>query len=181
VSGEPHDGLAEVIALYNWRGATGDFNWVREEWLREVRAYVEEFAGQPEDWDVIIGGGVRGYSMFLHEWVEIQSYRKNNWDPFDQDQQRDHYDPMHSLALFSEHHFLQAVAAAMGYLFTMGELVTYNPHGDPPGGALDWDLMERELADWLGSADRDLRLDQVSTVQGFYARLGFQGWAGNDG
>ncbi|MCI0563869.1 MAG: hypothetical protein MN733_35800, partial [Nitrososphaera sp.] len=92
--------ITQAIAFYEWRGAAGDFQWVDQERLKQVREYLCEW-DTVGYWQVIIQGGVRGYSLFHHEWVELKNYWSNGLDPLDQDQQVSGYYQMHSQGLLA--------------------------------------------------------------------------------
>src|SRR5580698_6409520 len=93
--------IAEITRLYMWPGPSKDFYWARPEALEDVWAYLHHW-DDPNSWSAIANGGPRGYSLFLHEWIEIGSYRKigvNHMERFDQ---TSHYLPCHARALLAE-------------------------------------------------------------------------------
>lgn len=89
-----------------------------------------------------------------------------------------HLTPRHSLTLLYEHRFLQVVAKLMGYSFTLAELVSYNPHGDPPdpneGWEGDWDLVLKNQHEHLTEEDQQIRPGLEQSVKTFYQHLNFK-------
>lgn len=165
--------LRRIARLFRWRGVGGDSQWVDEKRLELVRDYLKYYSGD-RYWNIITQGGVRGYSLFLHEWVEFSSYRMNGIDPFDREQRRKEYRKMHARGLLAEHRFIQSVTCAEGLSLSLCELVTYNPHGDKPNGTWpgDWGLVSRHLGDKLSFEDHLLH-NEADALK-FYADFGFQ-------
>jgi hypothetical protein len=174
--------IRQVIALYEhtlykWLDNGPDFEWmvVDEERLQRVREYLVKWEGHSY-WQVILLDDVRGYSLFLHEWVELEAFKGAGKDSMDLDQQVENYRPMHAEALLVEHCFLQAVASAMGYSFTLRELIEYNPHGDPPddGWEGDWEVLIEQMPQRLSRGDRKFDRARESSIREFYRQLGFE-------
>jgi hypothetical protein len=164
------DRLSQAVTFYQWTHAGGTFGWVEQDDLTVVGTYLTHHQ-TVFYWDVILAGGVRGYSLFLHEAVELQWYAERNVNPFDASQQIGPYSEAHSLALLVEHRFLQGVARAMGHDFSLRELIVCNPHGDPP--QRDWNDVWTHRQRELSPADADFNSSHEPQVQQFYQRLGF--------
>lgn len=168
-SSAPGD-LRSVVQHYEWSGAGLNFDWAEEELLSSARGYLLHW-GAGEYWDVICTGGVRGYSLFLHEWIELASYATGKHNPFVEEEQVFNYPTHHARALLAEHRFLQTVASLRGHAFSLRDLVEHNPHGDPP--EYDWQLLHQQLGHQLPASDCQRSFWDHSEVEEFYARLGF--------
>jgi hypothetical protein len=156
---------------YQWAGTLGPFRWADQDDLIVVGQYL---VGHRSDvyWHIILQGGIRGYSLYLHDLMELKWYNKRGFNPFDSDVQIAHYPVAHSWALLFEHRFLQVVAGMMGYDFSLYELILGNPHGDPP--ARDWNDVWLNQGRELSAADSDHDPGHMPQVQEFYDRLGFR-------
>jgi hypothetical protein len=119
-----------ALAFYQWTSAFRLFRWVDKDDL-VVGTYLLHHQ-TPSYWEIILQGGVRGYSLYLHEFVELTWYAERHLNPFDATVQILHYPTAHSLGLLVDHRFLQVVARAPGHDFSLRELIHGNPHGDPP-------------------------------------------------
>ncbi len=165
------DEVERAVGLYRWGSANGTFEWVRKDHLIIVGSYLVHYYAT-HYWKLILDGGVRGYSLYLHEFIELQWYAAHKLNPFKADVQIRHYSQAHSQALLVEHRFLQIVAQTMGFDFSLRELILNNPHGDPP--QRDWDdtrkYCERELSHTDASLDQG---EDETQVQEFFRRLGF--------
>jgi hypothetical protein len=139
-----------VVQRYAWSGTPFHFDWAEGELLSFAHGYLLHW-GAGIYWDIIRGGGVRGYSLFLHEWIELASYAIGKHDPFVEEVQLRQYPANHARALLVEHQFLQVVASLLGHAFSLRELVEHNPHGDPPED--DWRLLQERLGDQLTQSD----------------------------
>jgi len=168
--------LRAAASLYDWCGdALGDFQWTDAARLRYTGEYLIHWAAT-HYWNPVLAGGVRGYSLLLHEWSERKAYEAAGLDPMNLDAQTGSYYPMHARALLAEHRFLQTVALSMGSSFSLRELVEHNPHGDPPGDGWDgdWAVLSAELPNDLSRGDRDSDAGNTPLVREFYRRLGFE-------
>jgi hypothetical protein len=169
------DQLSLVSRFYAWRGSSNDFRWATEENLERVRAYLSHWEAECY-WSVVLQNGARGYSMFLHERAEIDTYKRLGADHLDHGQQAAHYGPSHAWGLLEEHRFLETVARVMNCPLSLRELIMHNPHGDPPDDEWegDWELLARELPDQLSGADWALEPGRADEARDFYRRLGFK-------
>jgi hypothetical protein len=171
------DELRRVAELYRWGGAVFEHQWVEVGDLKLVGKYLVHHKTEPY-FRVILKGGVRGYSLYLHERVEFDWYARQGINPFDAEKQEQYFRVAHSAALLYEHRFLQVVAKMMGYSFTLAELITYNPHGDPPvpaeGWDGDWQLVLENQLEHLTDKEQQLRPGREEEVKDFYRRLGFR-------
>lgn len=165
------DRIELAVASYQWSGIAETFRWVEKDTLVVVGTYLMHHQ-RDLDWDVILQGGVRGYSLYLHEFVELMWYAERHFDPFDADMQSKHYPIAHSLGLLSEHRFLQVVAQAMGYNFSLRELILGNPRSDLP--QRDWSDVWTHHQQELSIVDAAFNPNQASEMQGLYRHLGFQ-------
>lgn len=165
------DTIALALAFYQWTSAFSLFRWVTQETLVIVGTYLvhhQTAAG----WEVILQGGVRGYSLLLHEGSALQWYAEHRLNPFDATVQIQHYAAAHCLGLLVEHRFLQVVARAMGHDFSLRELILGNPHGDPP--QRDWHDVWTHRQQELTPTDAILDSHREPQVQAFYRCLQFQ-------
>jgi hypothetical protein len=164
-----------IAASFDWVGPGRSFRWAHSDALREVHTYLDTYDGL-HYWRVIERLSLRGYSLFLHEWVEIQFIRDQLVDELDCSSRAPHQDPGHARALLIEHRLLQAAARNEGLSFSLQELVENNPHGDEPcpGWKGDWDLLWRHLPDCIGPEDRIKDSSRVAAVKDFYRRHGFE-------
>jgi len=172
----PHVALDEnkvewAVRSYQWASASGPFRWVEKDNLILIGRYLVYHQTVPY-WEIILKGGVPGYSLYLHELAELTWYAKEKCNPFDSEQQIRHYPVAHSWGLLVEHRFLQVVAWALCYDFSLRELILGNPHGDPP--ERDWDDVRRHWRKELSRADTILNPSHEPRVREFYRRLGFQ-------
>lgn len=115
---------------------------------------------------------MRGYSLYLHEFVELKYYEEQQLNLFDARVQIRHYRAAHSLGLLVEHRFLQVVAQEIGENFNLQELILGNPYGDPP--QRDWRDVWTHRRHQLSPADATLNPSHNPRVSAFYRRLGFQ-------
>lgn len=172
------DEVRRAVTRYRQSEAVGQSQWVNEHDLKIVGKYLVYF-GTELYWRVILEDDARGYSLLLHEGVELDWYAGQGVNAFDAEEQRRWYREAHSLALLAEHRFLQAVAQGMGYAFTLAQLIMHNPHGDPPdpdqGWDGDWQLVLEYQRASLTAAEQVYRPERQSEVEEFYRRLGFQG------
>jgi hypothetical protein len=167
--------LNAVASRYAWNGPSGEFLWAETGELRAVNEYLDRWT--PPYRPVIERGGPRGYSLFLHEHIELQAYAGCGRDPFVEEQQIAGYRSCHSLALLAEHRFLQLIAARQGCRVSLRELVEANPHGDPPAGSWpgDWALMVDNLPRaLLSDADRAAGAEGRQQAAEFYRKLGVE-------
>jgi hypothetical protein len=166
--------VQQALASYNWTAALGPFPAVEEGDLVLVGRYLVHHGGDPY-WDVIMRGGVRGYSLYLHELTELRWYAEHSHNPFDAATQIQHYPLAHSLALLEEHRYLQRVARERGQDFSLRELILANPHGDPPAGDWvgDWDVVWQSRQQELDPKDAEMDSARVSQAEAFYRDLGF--------
>ena len=89
------DKVERAVTFYRWTSADGLFRWVEKEDLVVVGTYLVHHQTVPY-WDIILSGGVRGYSLYLHEFVELKWYEGRNLNPFDDMVQIRHYPEAHS-------------------------------------------------------------------------------------
>ncbi len=163
--------VSQAVAAFRWIGFAEPTSWVEQEDLIVVGKYLVGY-GTTVYWDIILRGGMRGYSLYLHELMELRWFNLRRLNPFDQDVQREYYEPAHSWALLFEHRFLQVVAGMKGYTFTMRELILGNPLGDPP--ERDWnDLLGNQGAE-LSAADQEYHADRMPLVAELYNLLGYR-------
>jgi hypothetical protein len=165
------DKLELAVAFYEWTSVWQLFRWVEKDDLVVVGTYLVHYQ-TVSYWEIILKGGVRGYSLYLHEYVELTWYAEQKHNPFDAAVQIRHHPEAHSLGLLSEHRFLQIVARTMGYDFSLRELILGNPHGDPP--QRDWQDVQTHRQQELSLADTALNLSRLPQMQEFYHRLGFK-------
>ena len=176
------DQVRSIMDGYSWYSGVGRTDWCTDEGLTLVHLYLKRWQAEYPYWTIICAGGVRGYSLYLHELAEVNAFLSSGLCPFDAHDQRTGYAAAHSAALALEHRFLQLVAKSLGYDFSLVELVTQNPHGDPPDDewAGDWILVQDHQSECLATLDHrhsDLgnasphRRDQLAE---FYDRIGFE-------
>lgn len=165
------DKVELALAFYQWTSAFQLVRWVERDTLVMVGTYLVHHQTVPY-WEIILQGGVRGYSLLLHEGVELQWYAEHRLNPFDASVQIQHYPVAHSLGLLVEHRLLQVVARAMGHDFSLRELLLGNPHGDPP--QRDWNDVWTHRQQGLSLADASLDPGREPQVQAFYRCLQFQ-------
>jgi hypothetical protein len=163
--------IDRAVEFYKWTGAGNSFPWARKDSLVLVGTYLTHHFALPY-WDVILEGGARGYSLFLHELVEVKWYRDQGYDELNAAVQISHYSEAHSFGLLAEHRFLQLVGRTMGHSFTLRQLMVGNPHGDPP--QRDWDDVWTHRRAELTEADAAPHQSDQADVQEFYRRLGFR-------
>jgi hypothetical protein len=163
--------VEQAVAGYQWPGISLPFRWAEPDDLFLVGQYLVGYASDFY-WDIILRGGVRGYSLFLHELMELKWYNERGWNPFDMDVQIANYPMAHSWALLFEHRFLQVVAGVTGHRFSLRELILGNPHGDPP--ERDWNDVWTNQRGELGVSDADLDPNHAPQVNEFYGGLGFR-------
>ncbi len=169
------DRLDQVVTFYQWTSAGGTFGWVEKDDLVVVGTYLVHHKTVPY-WDVILRGGVGGYSLFLHEAVELDGFARRSVNPFIAAEQIANFRPPHAEALLAEHRLLQVIARTMGCDFTLRELIEYNPYGDPPAADWegDWEVLAKHLPHLLTPNDQTLDPARESAVRDFYRRLGFE-------
>ena len=170
-----HHRVDQAVRFYQWDRAANPHQWVRREDLIVVGTYLLWWDTAPY-WEIILQGGVPGYSLCLHELVELDWYFKQDADPFNFQEQTAGWREAHAEALLHEHRFLQVVARTMGYAFSLRELIDYNPHGDHPKGNWegDWEVVFAQKRQDLSRADTTLHSGSERAVREFYTRLGFQ-------
>jgi hypothetical protein len=169
--------VTRVEASYGWESTWARFPPVERGDLLLVATYLL-WAGTVPYWDVIRAGGVRGYSLYVHELLELAWYGEHALNPFDIPTQIARYEEAHASALIGEHRFLQALAHYLRGLarrpapdFSLRELVLANPHGDPP--EQDWrDVWERRR-DELRLGDDRLDPGKWAEAVEFLRGLGF--------
>jgi len=160
-----------AMECYRWVSDIRNFKWVGKDDLVIVGTYLV-YHYTDSYWEIILDDGVRGYSLYLHELIELKWYAERNLNPFDATVQIKHYPEAHSLGLLVEHRFLQVVAQATGYDFSLRELILGNPHGDPP--QRDWDDVQKHYQRELSQADAAFDPNHEPQVQEFYHCLGFR-------
>jgi hypothetical protein len=161
--------VRELAADHRWTAAPLRFAWVNFEDARTVGTYLV-WSGTAY-WTWVAEGGVRGYSLYLHELTELKWYLDHGFNPFDVREHNRNYWRAHSLALVLEHRFLQVVARTMGHDFSLKELILNNPHGTPPGR--DWHAVQNYCADLLAPSDLESDAKDVAAVKRFFQELGF--------
>lgn len=152
--------------------AVENLEWVDKEELQIVRQFLGHDASEYFQ-RIILQGGVRGYSVFVYLSAELASYRQQGMNPYNLTQYVVLYPTARAAGLLQEHRFLQAIARAMGYSFSLRELVVYNPHGAEPSD--DWNMLVKELPDQLSMDDQILNPSHRSDIRKFYRRFGFEG------
>ena len=165
------DRIELALAFYQWTSAFNLFRWVTKDTLVIVGTYLKHHQTVLY-WEIILQGGVRGYSLLLHTHVELQWYVEHNLNPFNATVQIQHYGLAHSPGLLVEHRFLQVVARVMGHNFSLRELILGNPHADPP--QRDWYDVWTHCQQELSLADVVLDPRREPQVQAFYRCLQFQ-------
>lgn len=170
-----HQRVNQTVNLYWWDSPINPQQWAHTDDMMLVGTYLIRWRTEPY-WEVILQGGVRGYSLYLHELTELAWYFAQDADPFHAQEQTAGYRAAHAEALVQEHRFLQVVARTMGYAFSLRELMTYNPHGDPPQDDWegDWEVVLAQKQQDLSSADTILRPNAAEEAKKFYTRLGFR-------
>jgi hypothetical protein len=169
--------IARAVADYGWVSAFAPYPEVERGDLEVVGKYLA-WAGTLPYWDIILAGGIRGYSLYLHELFELSWYAGRGLNPFDVLTQVDHYPEAHSSGLLGEHRFLQALACYLsgvirrpGPDFSLRELILSNPHGDPP--ERDWDDVWARREELRPEDDR-LDPARLAEAAAFYHGLGFR-------
>jgi hypothetical protein len=168
------DTVERWAACFDWHGVDRNFRWALPEALRAVKTYLHHY--KMPYWRIIEAASLRGYSLFLHEWVEIQKMHERGANELNEAEQRANFNYGHSWALLFEHRLLQAAARSEGYEFSLRELVDYNPHGEKPSRDWDgdWKLLLEELPSSLTEADKTLTKSKIPAVLDFYNRHGFR-------
>lgn len=166
-----HQRVNQALNFYRWDSATNPHQWAHQNDLIVVGTYLIWWETDPY-WEIILQGGVRGYSLYLHELMELDWYFKGDANPFNFYEQTAGYSVAHAEGLLYEHRFLQVVARTMGYSFSLRELIIYNPHGDLPQD--DWETVLAQKPHDLSHADKTTRPDSEREVREFYNRLGFK-------
>jgi hypothetical protein len=161
--------IKRAIQAYRWNGPGVFYDCAPKPILEVVRAYLLHFQTDAY-WSVIIQGGVRGFSLLLHEWVELDHFEAQKVNILSSAKRQAAWPRAHSVALYYEHQFLQAVARSEGCCLTLRELIQHNPHGDIPcdDWAGDWCLMERHLPWELPAAEIELRPKKAKAAKEFY-------------
>lgn len=90
------DKVELAVAFYQWTSAFTLFQWVKKDVLVIVGTYLVHHQTVPY-WEIILEGGVRGYSLLLHECVELHWYAERGLNPFNAAVQIPHYPAAHSL------------------------------------------------------------------------------------
>lgn len=170
-----HQRVDQAVNLYRWSSPRGLHQWAHRDDLLMVGTYLIWWDTIPY-WEIILRGGVRGYSMYLHELIELDWYFTQDADPFDFQEQTAGYREAHAEALLYEHRFLQTAARRMRHTFSLRELIIYNPHGDPlrDNWEGDWEVVVARKRRDLSRSDRTLRASSEGAVLEFYTCLGFQ-------
>lgn len=170
---------AILADCFVWQGTGGapDFDWLRDEMFVEVAKYLNHYSAQAY-LRVIETASLRGYTLLLHEWVEIETMKSLGADPLDITEQTAHFGPTHAKALLCEHRLLQAAAWSEGLSFSLRELVENNPHGDPPdpiaGWSGDWHVLRKYSPDCLSLDDTRADPTHARRVREFYCRHKFE-------
>jgi hypothetical protein len=163
--------VRKLVEAHGWTANPRQFDWVDHDDAVTVATYLE-WSGTIY-WDWVVEGGLRGYSLYLHELTELKWYVDHGHNPFDPREQIRYYDFAHSLALLVEHRFLQLVARVLGLDFSLKELILHNPHGDP--AERDWDQVQIHRTRLLAPDDLDVSVKNAAAVQSFYQTMGFCG------
>jgi len=166
----------QVIHSYLWVGTANVHQWACKDDMILVGTYLIWWDTMAY-WEIILQGGVCGYSLYLHELMEVDWYFRRDADPLNAKEQASGYRAAHAEGLLYEHRFLQVVARTMGYAFSLRELIIYNPHGDPPKDDWegDWNVLLAQKHQDLSPTDHALRPEVEDDVRAFYTGLGFQG------
>ncbi|MFH1922088.1 MAG: hypothetical protein ABIP48_19655 [Planctomycetota bacterium] len=152
-----------------------------------VREYLDTWESSPY-WEIILRGGMAGYSLGLHELVEIEwyfeNYGKKKLDPYDGRpkkrasgmpslDQQEGYEEAHPRALLVEHRYLQLRAHEEGENFTLRELVEENPHAGVTAHQ-DWEMLEGVYGSDIPPKDKETNSANLSRVRAWYERHGFR-------
>jgi hypothetical protein len=162
--------IRKLVQEHRWAANLHPFNWVDVDDARAVGTYLV-WAGTTHYWTWVVEGGVRGYSLYLHELIELKWLLDHNIPPFVVRERNRNYWRAHSQALVVEHRFLQVVARRLGHDFSLRELILNNPHGTPPGR--DWAAVEKHRGDLLAPSDLKADPKRNAVVKQFYEELGF--------
>jgi len=152
-----------------------------------VKEYLNTWESTPY-WESILRGGLAGYSLALHETVEIEWYFENygngKLDPYDDQpkkrasgvpnlDQQEGYGEAHPRALLVEHRYLQSWANEEGESFTLRELVEENPHAGETARE-DWEMLDGVCGAEIEPHDKKTNSANLSRVRAWYERHGFR-------
>jgi hypothetical protein len=147
--------------------------------------------GSSSYWDIILRGGIPGYSLCLHELAEIEwyfeNYNRRRFDPYDtvakkqpsgvwRLDQMEGYKEAHAWGLLVEHRYIQLRAREEGEAFTLRELVEANPHGWGISDQ-DWEVLETAYGSHIAAVDKATSPANLERARAWYDRHGYH-WPG---
>jgi len=163
--------LQRAVEVYNHVGAV--WGPIDEKDLTLVGKSLLHY-GNDFYWSWIVEGGIRGYSLYIHELTELKWFFKQALNPFEPEDQIQGFAEAHSSALIAEHRFLQTVVIRDGHDFSLCELIIENPHAGGPGeGEKDWAYVQKYQGGSLTLFDRRLHINSLPQVRDWYHAYGF--------
>jgi hypothetical protein len=132
-------------------------------------------------WNIILRGGMPGYSVFLHELWELRWYFEHGLNPFLKDPRRDPYQTDQSLGypqahprgILMENRYLLTRAREEKKDISLKELILTNPHSPRGQRMKDWRMLRNIFCDQLLRPDYRNHRSGRRAAQEWYKKHNF--------